>query len=94
MERATLVHCCGCQQPIIRGEDFVCFKMPGSEAYQFFHRRFPTGDCWEKYLETRRNTLASRCSSRTAALGMIDKTTTSLGMEGDGNGRRELSSGF
>ncbi len=94
MERATLVHCRGCQQPIIRGEDFVCFKMPGSETYQFFHRRFRTGDCWEKHLETRSNTLASRCSSRTAALGMNDKTTTSLGVEGDGNGRRELSSGF
>jgi hypothetical protein len=33
MERATLVHCCGCQQPIMRSEDFVCFKMPGSIAY-------------------------------------------------------------
>jgi len=88
MERATLVHCRGCQQPIIRGEDFVCFKMPGSETYQFFHRRIRTGDCWEKHLET------SRCSSRTAALGINDKTTTSLGVEGDGNGRRELSSGF
>jgi hypothetical protein len=51
MERATLVHCCGCQQPIIRGEDFVCFKMPGSETYRFFHRRFRTGDCWEKHLK-------------------------------------------
>jgi hypothetical protein len=28
MERATIVHCCGCQRPIIRGEDFVCFKVP------------------------------------------------------------------
>jgi hypothetical protein len=53
MERATIGHCCGCQQPIIRGEDFVA-----------------------------------------AVLGMNDKTTTSLGVEGDGNGRRQLSSGF
>ena len=94
MERATVVHCCGCQQPVIRGEDFVCFKMPGLEAYQFFHRRFRTGDCWEKHLETRSNTLASRWSSRTAALGMYDKTTISRGVEGDGHDRRQLSSGF
>lgn len=94
MERATIVQCCGCQQPIIRGEDFVCFKTPGLETYQFFHRRFRTGDCWEKYMETKSNTLASRWSSNAAALGMHDRTTNSLVAEGDGNGRRQLSSGF
>jgi len=67
MEPGTIVHCCGCQQPIIRGEDFVCFKKPGSKTYQFFHRRFRTGDCWEKHLETTSNALASRWTSRTAA---------------------------
>jgi hypothetical protein len=51
MERATIVYCRSCQQPIIRGEDFVCFKMPGSETYQFFHRRFRGGDCWHGHLE-------------------------------------------
>jgi len=69
MERTTIVHCSGCQRPIIRGEDFVCFKDPGSETYQFFHRRFRTGDCWERRLEVTTNTLASRWISRTAAYG-------------------------
>ena len=51
MERKTIVHCCECRQPIIPGEDFVCFKVPGNETYQFFHRRFPVGDCWEGHLK-------------------------------------------
>jgi hypothetical protein len=54
MERATIVHCCGCQQTIIRGEDFVCFKLPGSETYQFFHRRFRGRDCWDGHLSQRK----------------------------------------
>jgi len=50
MERATIIHCSGCQRPIIQGEDFVCFKMPGLETYQFFHRRFRGGDCWDGHI--------------------------------------------
>jgi hypothetical protein len=29
----------------------VCFKIPGDEAYQFFHRRSRAADCWEAYLK-------------------------------------------
>jgi hypothetical protein len=54
MERKTIVHCCECQQPIIPGEDFVCFKDPGKETYQFFHCRIRAGDCWEGHLEQSR----------------------------------------
>jgi hypothetical protein len=48
----TVVHCSKCREPIRSGEGFgfVCFKIPGKEAYQFFHYRSRTGDCWEAYL--------------------------------------------
>lgn len=53
MKSDTLIHCCKCQQPIVRGESwgFVCFKIPGKEGYQFFHRRFLGADCWDAYLK-------------------------------------------
>jgi hypothetical protein len=54
MERKTVVHCCECRQPIIPGEDFVCFKVPGKETYQFFHWRIRAGDCWEGHLKQSR----------------------------------------
>ncbi len=50
MKLETIIHCCECRQPIISGEDFVCFKVPGRETYQFFHCRFRDGDCWEGHL--------------------------------------------
>ena len=50
MERKTVVYCCECQRPIIPGEGFVCFKVPGNKTYDFFHRRFRVGDCWEGHL--------------------------------------------
>jgi hypothetical protein len=46
----TVVHCSKCQESIVSGEGFVCFKIPAGEGYQFFHRRFRGGDCWEAYL--------------------------------------------
>jgi hypothetical protein len=51
MERKTIVRCCQCQRPIISGEDFVRFKVPGKETYAFYHRRFRVGDCWEGLLK-------------------------------------------
>ena len=80
MERATIIHCCGCQRPIIRGEDFVSFKVPGSETYQFFHRRFRGGDCWDGHLSD-------------AVLGILRKDG-SMSEKGDVNGRTELLPGF
>ena len=47
MERPPTVHCGQCHQPILSGEEFVCFKVPGKETYQFFHYRFRIGDCWD-----------------------------------------------
>lgn len=56
MESRTVVICGRCYEPIVSGEGFgfVCFKIPGEEGYQFFHRRFPGGDCWEVYMRERR----------------------------------------
>ena len=53
MEARTVLHCSKCRQPIVTGEGwgFVCFKIPGKEGYQFFHRRFRAGDCWDSYLQ-------------------------------------------
>ena len=54
MERATIVHCGQCHLPIISGEGFVRFKIPGKETYQFFHYRFRVGDCWEGHRNERK----------------------------------------
>ena len=56
MKLETVVQCSKCQQAIVSGEGraFVCFKLPGQEAYQFFHCRSRTGDCWESYLKERK----------------------------------------
>jgi len=45
------IRCSQCQQPIAPGERFVSFKIPGKEAYQFFHCRFSARDCWEGHLK-------------------------------------------
>jgi len=57
VKSGTVVHCSRCQQLIVSGEGFgfVCFKIPGKEAYQFFHNRFRPGDCWEAYLKEGRS---------------------------------------
>lgn len=54
MRFAAIVHCSKCQQPIVSGERFVCFKIPGKEGYHFFHCRFRTGDCWDDFLRESR----------------------------------------
>jgi len=51
MVQAAAVRCSQCQQPIVSGEGFVSFKIPGKETYQFFHCRFPARDCWEGHLK-------------------------------------------
>ena len=44
--------CTKCRQPIVWGEGwvYVCFKVPGNEGFELFHRRFRGADCWEDYL--------------------------------------------
>jgi len=39
------------KQPIVSGQGYgyVCFKIPGTAGYHFFHRRFRTGDCWDDF---------------------------------------------
>jgi hypothetical protein len=57
MKFRTGVVCTKCKQPIVSGEGFgfVCFKIPGTEGYHFFHRGSPGEDCWEAYLSDARN---------------------------------------
>lgn len=50
MELETVVRCCECHQPIISGEGFIRFKVPGEKKYKLFHCRFRVRDCWEEYL--------------------------------------------
>ena len=47
MEQETIIYCCECKQPISPDQDFVTFKVPGGNAYRFFHFRFRVGDCWD-----------------------------------------------
>jgi hypothetical protein len=54
MERATTADCGKCHQPIVSGEGFVRFKIPGERTYRFFHSRFRMGDCWEGQLHERK----------------------------------------
>jgi len=56
VEFRKVVICTKCQQPIVSGAGFgyVCFKIPGREDYNFFHRRFRSGDCWEAYISESR----------------------------------------
>ena len=53
MEREAIIRCSECRQPIVPGEDFVRFKVPGKCIYQCFHRRFNAGDCWERRFQQR-----------------------------------------
>jgi hypothetical protein len=49
------VTCSKCEQPIVSEEGLgsVCFKIPGTEGYQLFHRRSRGEDCWEAYMKER-----------------------------------------
>lgn len=69
MEREAIIHCSECRQPIVQGEDFVRFKVPGEGIYQCFHRRFNAGDCWEMCLKQRIWGLDSRRGSNARVLG-------------------------
>jgi predicted RNA-binding Zn-ribbon protein involved in translation (DUF1610 family) len=51
MQREAVVYCCACRQPIVPGEGFTYFKVPGKESYRFFHCRSHAKDCWEGYLK-------------------------------------------
>ena len=50
MKVEVLVHCGKCLEPILSGEAFVCFKIPGKGGYLFFHCRRRAEDCWERHL--------------------------------------------
>ena len=69
MEREATIHCSECRQPIVPGEDFVRFKVPGEGIYQCFHRRFNAGDCWEKRLTQRIEALIGFMGSNACVLG-------------------------
>jgi hypothetical protein len=60
VEFRTGIVCSKCKQPIVSGEGFgfVCFKIPGTESYDFFHRRSRGEDCWEAYLKDARNVVS------------------------------------
>ena len=51
MEQEAINHCSECRQPILSGQDFARFKVPGKESYEFFHCRLRAGDCWEARLK-------------------------------------------
>ncbi len=69
MERKTIVCCCHCRQPILPGEDFARFKVPGGGIYHRFHRRFNSGDCWERRLKPRIEALIGCMGSNAGVLG-------------------------
>ena len=69
MEREAIFQCSECRQPIVQGEDFVRFKVPGEGIYQCFHRRFHVGDCWERRLKQRIEALIAFIGSDARALG-------------------------
>jgi hypothetical protein len=58
----TVVVCSKCKQPIVSGQGFgyICFKVPGTEGYHYFHCRFRGGDCWEAYLKAHRYRAGAR----------------------------------
>jgi hypothetical protein len=62
VEFGTAVTCSKCKQPIVSGEGFgfVCFKIPGTDGYHFFHRRSRSEDCWEGYLREPDNVVHTR----------------------------------
>ena len=59
MEQETIIYCCECKQPINPDQDFVTFKVPGGNAYRFFHFRFRVGDCWDMTSSDAKETPAS-----------------------------------
>lgn len=69
MEREAIIHCSECRQPIVAGEDFVRFKVPGEGTYQCFHRRFNVGDCWERRLKQGLEALIGFMGSNVRVLG-------------------------
>ena len=58
MQTQPTMRCGECRQPILSGEQCVCFKVPGTAGYQFFHCRYRYADCWEGILSRSTNALA------------------------------------
>ena len=56
MNSANVAECSECRQPIDTGNGlrFVCFKIPGTEDYHYFHCRLRGSDCWEAFLKAHR----------------------------------------
>lgn len=69
MEAEVIIHCSECRQPIVAGEDFVRFKVPGEGVYHCFHRRFSAEDCWERRLKPHIASLIGFMSSNAPVLG-------------------------
>lgn len=69
MEREATINCSECRQPIVSGEDFVRFKVPGKDIYQCFHRRFGAEDCWGRRLKRRIEALIGFMGSNARLLG-------------------------
>jgi len=70
------VHCCECQQPIISGEEFVGFKVPGKDSYQFFHYRVRADDCWERHLKQRNQGFGQSQDSEEVGSMIVDETAS------------------
>lgn len=53
MNSLIVVQCSECHEPIDSKIDvsFVCFKVPGTGDYHYFHWRVRGSDCWESYLQ-------------------------------------------
>ena len=69
MELNAIIRCCHCRRPILPGEDFARFRVPGEGIYQCFHRRFDAGDCWERRLNPRNEVLIGCMGSNAGVLG-------------------------
>lgn len=68
MQREAIIYCSECRQPIVTGEDFVRFKVPGQGIYQCFHRQFNAGGCWERRLNSAFQSLISLIGANVCVL--------------------------
>jgi predicted RNA-binding Zn-ribbon protein involved in translation (DUF1610 family) len=64
MQPEAIIYCSECRQPIVPGEEFARFKVPGQGIYQCFHRRINAGGCWERLLRQRIRNLESSQAER------------------------------
>lgn len=62
MKSENVVQCTECRQVIDSSEDvsFVCFRVPGTADYHYFHWHPRGNDCWQAYLKAHRLQVSSR----------------------------------